>query len=185
MTLGSDEVETPADRLTEALVNFTSCVGTSLTGICSYGLTIGETYVPFDPDPEDECEEEDSSCEQAWVRVMSANTKDDPNSQGWQDGGCAVVMVLELEVGVLRCIELKDKGEAPTVTEVLGAAMQSMEDMLAIHKAAMDCNAADGQDLWLSIEDGQWQPSGPLGGQYGGTWTFTVEFDPQYQCSED
>lgn len=157
-----------AEALNEALAGFTGCVGEALDDICSYGLTIGETYVPFDPDPEDDCPEEDAACSQAWVRVMSAQPiyKEDSFDDG---DGCASVMSLTLEVGVLRCLDIPEGGEAPTASDVLVASMQAMVDMKAIYCAAMAC------EVWDSITSGTWVPNGPLGGQYGGIWTFDVE----------
>ena len=166
MSVGSDEFpETGAARLNEALISFAGCVGESIDDICSYGLTIGETYVPFDPDPDDDCEVDDVACSQIWVRVMSVNPVSTPS---WE-GDCATVMRLELEVGVLRCIEIAEDGEAPTASEVLVAATQAMSDMNAIYCAAMGC------EVWNAITVGSWAPEGPMGGQHGGTWTFTVE----------
>lgn len=158
--LGSDE--SPADRLMDALVDFTACVGESLEQMCSYGLTIGEDYVPFDPDPDEDC---DVSCSQAWVRVTGVTPIAE---EGWS-GDCATVLSIGLEVGVLRCLEIPDDGEAPTASDVLMAASQAMTDMNSIFCAAMAC------EVWESINVGTWTPSGPLGGQYGGIWTFTVE----------
>lgn len=161
-----DEVSgNPGDSLNVALVAFTGCVGSALEDICTYGLTIGEAYVPFDPDPEDDCEDDEAACSQAWVRVMNITPT---TSEGW-DNDCAVAMRIDLEVGVLRCLELKEEGEAPTASEMLEAAMQAMTDMNALYCAAMAC------DVWDAIDSGQWSPMGPMGGQYGGTWTFTVE----------
>jgi hypothetical protein len=162
--MGSDEL--PSDRLNTALVMFTGCIGESLADICSYGLTIGETYVPFDPDPEDNCPDDEAACSQAWVRVMGVNPTDVPESF---DNDCSVDLRLTLEVGVLRCLDIPEDGEAPTASDVLVAATQAMADMNAIYCAAMGC------DVWDSIDSGSWVPTGPLGGQYGGIWTFDVE----------
>lgn len=159
--------EAGADRLNEALVGFTGCMGSALDGICSYGLTIGDSYVPFDPDDDDDCDEDEAVCSQVWVRVADVTPT---NSQGWDDD-CASVMVLNLEVGVLRCIEIAGKGEAPSASEVLAAAMQAMSDMNRLYCAAMGC------EVWAAIESGSWVPLGPEGGQYGGTWSFTVTVD--------
>lgn len=163
-----EALPTAADRLNEALVAFTGCVGEALDGICSYSLTIGEAYVPFNPDPEDECgvEDDEAPCEQAWVRVTSVTPGN--VSEGFDGGDCTVELEVGLEVGVLRCLDIEEGGEAPTASAVLGAAMQSMEDMNAIFCAAMGC------EVWDSINVGQWSPDGPLGGQYGGIWTFTA-----------
>ena len=153
--------------LDTALIMFTGCVGESLTDICSYGLTVGETYVPFDPDPEDNCNVDEVACSQAWVRVMSAGVAN--AEQGFDGSDCSATMHLTLEVGVLRCFDIQADGEAPTASEVLVAATQAMDDMKAIYCAAMSC------EVWDAINAGQWTPMGPMGGQYGGTWTFDVE----------
>lgn len=164
--MGSDETPaTGADRLNEALVAFTGCIGEALEDICSYSLTIGESYVPFAPDEDDDCDDGEEQCSQAWVRVTDVTPT---SSEGWDDD-CATVLRIGLEVGVLRCIEIPEDGEAPTGLDVMAAAMQSMTDMNVIYCAAMAC------EVWESIESGQWSPEGPLGGQYGGMWTFTVE----------
>lgn len=165
MTIGSDETPaTGADRLNDALVRFTGCVGAAIDDICSYGLTIGENYVPFDPD-EGECEDDEDDCSQIWVRVASAGV----NSQESWNGDCAAVMSIDIEVGVIRCIEIPEGGEAPTTSDVLAAATTAMSDMQALYCAMMDC------EVWNSINVGAWTPMGPMGGQYGGTWMITVE----------
>jgi hypothetical protein len=158
------------DPLHQALIQFTGCIGEALSDICSYGLTIGEAYVPFDPDPEDDCpEDEEMVCSQAWVRVTSVNPL--PNlTESWEgDTDAACSFRIGLEVGVLRCVEIPEEGNAPTASDVLVGALQAMTDMKAVQVAALGC------EVWESIEVGEWHPSGPLGGQYGGVWSFTVE----------
>lgn len=160
------EAPDKADRINDALVTFTGCIGEALSDICSYGLTMGEAYVPFLPDPEDDCEEEEEFCSQVWVRVMGGAAVNEPvEFDGRFTPG---EMGLDIEVGVLRCFDVPEGGEAPSASDVLAAAAQAMSDMNAIYCAAMNC------EVWEAIESGQWNPSGPTGGQYGGTWTFTV-----------
>lgn len=162
-------VEQPhaADRINAALIAFTGCIGEAVSDICSYGLTIGEEYVPFDPDPEDDCDDDIAMCSQVWVRVT--NIAPSMTSTGFGGGDCAVQMSLGLEVGVLRCFDIEEDGAAPTASDVLVAAAQTMEDMQDIFCAAMEC------EVWDGISVGSWSPAGPLGGQYGGVWTFTVD----------
>lgn len=157
-----------ADALNDALIAFTGAVGEALTNICSYGLTYGDSYVPFLPDEGDTAcsDEEEALCSQAWVRVMNASPS--PGSTEAWSGDCAIEMSIHIEVGVVRCVGIPEGGEAPTVSDALDAALQSNEDMMAIHCAAM------ATEVWASISTGSWQPHGPMGGQYGGTWDFTV-----------
>lgn len=167
MSIGSDEINpSGADGLNAALIAFTGCIGNAIPDICSYGLTIGESYVPFDPDPEDDCQDDDVACSQIWVRVVGIAPA--PSPEGW-GGDCTLSLQISLEVGVLRCIEVPEGGEAPTAISVMLSATQAMDDMNAILCAALGC------EVWESISVGSWSPTGPLGGQYGGTWTFTVE----------
>lgn len=168
MTESTDEaLASGKDRLTNALLEFTGCVGTAFEDICSYGLTIGETYVPFDPDEDDECDPDEAICSQVWVRVTGVQ----PTPSGvesWGGDSCAMDLTIDLEVGVLRCLDVPDDGEAPTAVQVTAAAMQAMDDMNTIQCSALSC------EVWESINIGTWVPLGPLGGQYGGVWTFTV-----------
>jgi hypothetical protein len=158
---------TADEALFEALAAFTGCVGESLEDMCSYSLTIGETYVPFDPDDGDDCEDGEAACSQAWVRVTSVVPTYKTDSFDGED--CSAVLTIGLEVGVLRCMDIPEDGEAPKASEVMAAAFQSMADMRAIYCAAMAC------EVWEKIDSGTWSPDGPSGGQYGGIWTFTVE----------
>lgn len=163
-TLGSDEE--PIDPLGEALLQFAGCIGEAFDDICSYGLTVGDSYVPFDPDPEDGCEEDEAACSQLWVRMTDVVPD---ASEGWDGDCCEITLRIGLEVGIVRCFVVPEDAEAPTATDVMLAALQSAEDMRKIFCAANAC------EVWVSLESGQWNPQGPLGGQYGGTWTFTAE----------
>lgn len=161
---GDEEIQDP---LLDALVEFTGCIGGALDDVCSYGLTIGESYTPFDPDPEDDCDDEEVVCSQAWVRVANINVTE--LSEGFGRSACANSMSITLEVGVLRCVEIPEDGEAPTASGMLAAAMQAMTDMKKIQCAALAC------EVWDKITIGSWLPLGPLGGQYGGVWSFTAD----------
>lgn len=169
MTVTSDETpRSGEERMQDALLEFTGCVGTAIEGICSFGLTIGEVYVPFDPDPDDECPDDEAICSQVWVRVAGVQPLAG-GTEGWGGDGCAASFSMDLEVGILRCLEIPEEGAAPTATEVTAAAMQALSDMNDLQCAAMSC------EVWEAIHIGTWSPLGPLGGQFGGIWTFTVE----------
>lgn len=167
--LGSEEQPfSHMEELQTALLIFTERVCSPL-GVCSYGLTMGESYVPFDPDEDDDCEEGEAYCSQAWVRVDGMEFQ---TSESWANK-CGGQIALTIEVGVLRCVDVPEDGEAPTATDVAAAALQAMEDMYTIHCAAMKEDDPE-DELWIDIESQQWTPSGPLGGQAGGVWTFRV-----------
>lgn len=171
MTVPIPEDDVVEDPVSDALLKFTGCIGEALEAICSYGLTMGDSYVPFDPDEDDDaCDdvEDGTMCSQAWVRVMSIGPAPSA-AQTWEGDTCEIPLAIALEVGVLRCVEVPEKGEAPTESQVLAASLQALDDMRAILCAALKC------EVWDAINVGIWSPFGPMGGQYGGTWTFTVE----------
>lgn len=169
------------EAINAALLGFTGCIGSAFDDICSYSLTFGEVYVPFKPDEGEECEDGEEDCSQVWVRVTDVNVEFSPDAQmdpspgpAGDDGCgsdpfCGGKFTLGLEVGVLRCYEIPEEGEAPTATQVMAGAVQAMYDMSTVYQAAVHC------EVWSAIDPGQWQPEGPLGGQYGGYWNFTVE----------
>lgn len=163
--IGSGDPD-PSEPLIDALIEFTACIGSALEDICSYGLTVGDAYVPFLPDEDDDCDEEEEMCAQAWVRVTGVTPV---ATDGFDGGTCSSVLQIGLEVGVLRCFGIEEDGEAPSATQVLEGAAQAMKDMNAIFCAGMACEAFE------TGSAGQWNPTGPAGGQYGGVWTFTVE----------
>lgn len=170
------------NQLGDALVAFTGCIGGAIGDICSFGLTMGDSYVPFDPD-DDECDDEDEKgemlCSQVWVRVVNIGVKAMPSSFGGNPDCAGITRVIDLEVGVIRCVEIPEDGEAPQTTDVLLAALQSIDDSNALLCAALSCGATEEDcdaGIWDEITIGTWQPFGPMGGQYGGTWSFTVEF---------
>lgn len=155
-------------RLHAGLIGIMLSIGSAID-VCSYGLVIGDSYVPFDPD-EDECQDDegdDATCEQVWVRVAQVTPTGGVDTFR---GMCGQEMQLALEVGVLRCIETPEQGEAPRASDMLAAVLQSMDDMNAIYRGAMGVD----DDLFDEIIAGEWTPVGPMGGQYGGIWTFTV-----------
>jgi len=162
--------ETPFDGLSPlqaAVIGLTGCIHDAFPDVCSFGLTIGESYVPFDPDDDDGCEDDEVACTQGWVRVTGAGITEVQDS--FEKGGCGGTQEVGIEVGILRCVEVPEDGEAPKATEVMVAALQSLEDMNTIYCAAMSCEAVE------DLNVGQWTPLGPLGGQYGGMWSFTME----------
>lgn len=167
-TGGSDVEPDPAkpNRVLNALIEFTGCIGGGFDDVCSYSLIPGEGYIPFEPDEDEDCEDED--CSQVWVRVVSANPTPQ-NTEGWDGQQCGFTMDVNLEVGILRCMEVVEKGKAPSASAMLGYAMQAMEDSDAIMCAALGC------DVGISLDIGQWTPLGPLGGEYGGQWTMTLQ----------
>lgn len=167
--LGDEGLPPAVLALQNALIEFTGCIDDALPDVCSVGFTLGEAYVPFDPDPGDGCKAADVECSQGWVRAINIQPKGG-TAESFGGDDCAMTLTLELEVGVLRCIKIPAKGKAPIATDVLVAGLQALTDAQAILCAALACDAWDS-----APKVGSWNPTGPLGGQHGGTWTFMVE----------
>ena len=168
MTESDVEPEEGQNPLLTALIEFTGCIGGAFDDVCSYALIPGDSYIPFAPDEEDEDACEDEDCSQVWVRVTSAGPT--PVAvEGWDGQSCGLTTDVQLEVGIMRCMEVVKKGEAPSATAMLAYAMQAMEDMKTIMCAALGC------DVWIRLDIGQWTPLGPMGGEYGGSWTMTAQ----------
>jgi hypothetical protein len=160
----------PNERLYDAMNEFVGCISGALKDICTVGWTIGEAYVPFDPDEDDDCDVDEAMCSQVWVRVTTLSPSAG-SVESFEGDTCALSLNMGLEVGIIRCVDIPEDGDAPTATDVLAAAMQSMADMRAILCAALGC------EVWDAIGVGTWSPTGPLGGEYGGIWTFDVELN--------
>lgn len=155
-------------RVLKALIEFTGCIGGAFDDVCSYALIPGDGYIPFAPDEDDEENCEDEDCSQVWVRVTSMNPTP-KNTEGWDGQECGFTMDLSLEVGIMRCMEVIAEGEAPTATAMLAYAMQAVEDSNVLMCAALGC------DVGISLNIGSWTPLGPLGGEFGGSWTMTLQ----------
>lgn len=162
------EKPVPGENIQMAFAAFVSCIADAFPDVCSVGMTIGSEYVPFRPDPDDDCEDDEDDeefCTQVWVRFTGAAVS---GSTGFDGGFCGSEMEMGVEVGIYRCFEMDEDGEAPTATQMFEAALQSIEDQATILCAANAC------DVWSKIVAGQWTPLGPQGYQYGGQWSFTT-----------
>lgn len=166
---GPDKIN--AGKIMSALTDMAECVGKGLDYVCSWSVMFTEMYVPFEPslgeDGADPCDDEEAPCSQAWVRVSAVTPLAEESWAG--PGGCAMALRLNIEVGVSRCLDIPEGAEAYPEEEIFLSAFQSARDMNAILCAAMGC------EVWDRLEAGAWTPVGPMGGFYGGEWTFTAD----------
>jgi hypothetical protein len=82
--------------------------------------------------------------------------------------GCGSTLAFQLELGVVRCLQvMDDDGDAPDPDALSASALAMMDDMLAIRYAA-SMHAPKTHVL------SNWVPQGPLGGCVGGYWTLFV-----------
>lgn len=159
-----------AGSLVDALQQMAECIRDDLDFVCSIAVMATEAYVPFAPSEDDDddpvCDDEEVACSQAWVRIVDVRMN---SIEGW-GGDCASTLLLDLEVGVTRCIPVPEGTEAYDENDVFMATLQSVRDMQSILCSAMNC------EVWARLDAGSWTPAGPMGGFYGGTWTFTAEY---------
>lgn len=153
-----------ADRINADLAALAGCVCAGLDPVCACAIMVGSELYDFQPD--EDCEEE---CSRAWVRVAEAYPATGIGIQEEAtNANCEGMINLQIEIGVVRCIEVPSDGEAPTVSALLAASVQQIRDMVAIRKAILCCEHFE--DYML----GTYTPIGPEGPQIGGIWTMAV-----------
>src|SRR5215207_570693 len=84
------------------------CAELGEPGFCFCGVIIGEDT--YDLSGIGDCEND--ACGQAWIRVTQAYMASDLGEQDTDGGNCSLELNVDLDIGVLRCIETPDKGEA-------------------------------------------------------------------------
>ena len=157
-----------SDSITDSMAALLGCLDLAVPDVCSFGWTVGEAYVPFDPDPDEQCADDDVMCSRVWLRVGGIATDSAGSGFGQTVQGD---FSLNLEVGINRCFDIPEGGQAPTASEVLEAAAKSMDDMDRILCAVVNCQAFN------DVVPLSWTPDGPLGGIYGGIWNFQVDIE--------
>jgi hypothetical protein len=110
----------------------------------------------------------DEACGMAWVRlvdVVPANGLGVPNTNA---GNCGSALGIDVEVGLVRCFEIPADGQAPTVEQMLSAAVQQSADMLTMRRAISCCSSSK-----EFVVDG-YVPVGPQGAVVGGIWNLSM-----------
>ena len=111
------------------------------------------------------------ACGMAWVRLMTMFPSESVGQASEVPGNCGKELSVIIEVGIMRCIALGDsRGNPPSPEQLLGAADNQVEDALTMQRAILCCPDIEIADTILSA----YNPSGPLGGQVGGTWQVVV-----------
>lgn len=107
---------------------------------------------------------EGEDCSQAWVRLLTGLSQSaQTNASG---GSCAATITFQVEVGLLRCIEMPEMDESYDPDELEASAAIQISDMLLLH-GIIRCGD-------LPITDMEYIPQGPLGGFVGGVWVATI-----------
>lgn len=122
------------------------------------------TILPGEAVPMDYCGNGDCGG-MAWVRLQSL-TQDE--SASFTPASCFLPLVATIEVGVLRSVEF-DGQTLPSGEDQLRMALRQLDDMEAVQKA-LECCTADHK-----FRVGAYNPVGPQGGCFGGTWTVSMD----------
>lgn len=125
---------------------------------CFCGIRAGEAV------PADMVDCDDGRCGQAWVRMRNAYPSMTPGSLDQTVGNCGKGKGFDLEIGILRCVEIDDLGY---LVDEAGALDRQLKDMDIMQEAIVCCPSIRNPDYML----GQYEPVGPMGGTLGGAWT--------------
>lgn len=109
------------------------------------------------------------ACGMAWVRLVAAYPSTIIGQATTTPGNCGSMLGLDVEIGVVRCVQgLNEDGDPPSPEALLEASLWQWEDMATIRRAILCCTGS--KDFLLS----QYAPFGPMGGLVGGTWTVSM-----------
>ena len=140
----------------------------------------GERFAPYLSTAEDECK-----CGIGWVRLVSVAGPTGEGDAAAQfrnaDGDLCgpFTWTVTFEMGVQRCPTLGDAHRNPTGAESLADTLRQLSDLRAM-RAAMRCCFDS-----VPIVPGEYTPIGPEGMCFGGSWTFTAEFDDCDDCATE
>lgn len=112
----------------------------------------------------------DDACGMAWVRLGSAYPSVTIGSPTAQPGNCSAAIGIDVEMGIVRCIEVGSAdGSPPTPEQLNDAADLQVADLLAIWRAVACCRQSKDWAI------GQYTPFGPEGGLVGGVVTMAMQ----------
>lgn len=152
------------------LVDLAACLCAELTDdgefdLCFCGVMPGQQFAQ---DYLWGCD--NGNCGAAWVRLITAYPADGVGEPAEEPQGCRNSLGIDIEIGVIRCIEQPADGEAPTEAMLAAAAVLQMADLMAVRKMLACCSTLQDFDYAL----GTYTPSGPQGAITGGRWTLSV-----------
>lgn len=150
-------------RVFETMIALQQCVCEEITkrglpSVCFCGVVPGATPV-FDFAEEG----------MAWVRLANSFPAVAFPSQDQTLRSCGSPLAYQLEVGIVRCVEVNEDGEAPTLEQQFEATRLQMADMEAMRYAIQCCLPNASKIL------GNYTPYGPQGAAVGGWWNLYTD----------
>jgi hypothetical protein len=110
-------------------------------------------------------------CGMAWVRLVQMYPMAVIGQADATPGNCGVGVGIDVEVGILRCIEFGDEqGNLPPPAVLLAATQLQIADALVMRKAIYCCDAIPSKEAIVT----PYAPTGPLGGLVGGMMTVSM-----------
>lgn len=114
------------------------------------------------------------ACGMAWVRLAAMYPMSAIGEQDTTLGNCGKEFGVDIEMGVMRCVNVGDeRGNPPTQESLYKESLQAMADARSMYRAVYCCAAIDTMDVIV----GQYTPLGPAGGLAGGTVTLSAALD--------
>ena len=110
----------------------------------------------------------DDVCGMAWVRMIASYPSTSVGAAAERPGNCAMGIGVDIEVGIVRCLDVGEGGEPPTPESMAEATRLQAADMMAMWRAVACCH---GSKDWMM---GQYQPYGPEGALVGGMFQVAV-----------
>jgi hypothetical protein len=105
----------------------------------------------------------DDACGMAWVRLATAYPSVTVGQPSQIQNNCTAGIGLEIEMGIVRCLDVGEGGGPPEPEALTAAATLQVADIMAMWRAVACCRQS--KDFII----GQYVPSGPQGGVVGGT----------------
>lgn len=149
-------------RLTDLAACLCTQVDNSgLPKLCFCGVVPGDAAVG---DHAGDCND---VCGMGWVRLINAYPASSVGIPNEEPGNCTAGMGMDIEIGMLRCLEIPSDGNPPSPAALAESTELQQADLMMMWRAVMCCEALSPREMKMS----GYRPMGPLGGLVGGAFT--------------
>lgn len=157
--------------ISDLLTDLSACLCAALTpdgatepDLCFCGIISGEGVTA------DVGFEGDDACGMAWVRLVAAYPATQIGIFDQSGNTCGKFLGVDIELGILRGIEVPEGTEVMDPDVVMAEAIQQADDMVLIRRAIQCCDSLENLDYML----GTYTPIGPDGALAGGAWLISA-----------
>lgn len=110
---------------------------------------------------------DDGPCGMAWVRLESAKPVTGIDLTDETLNNCGADLGFDVEVSIIRCAVVLEDAGPPSEAEQLEMATQQWKDMMTMRTAIACCEIGD-------VILRTYEPFGPTGGVFGGSWSVSM-----------